>query len=200
MNWGLIINLSSDKNMNYRDLYEALKKEKGNNELQLLEKKFFAKISQHIKAQREELEMIDEKTLRGRLIAKEGSNTRRLLASLVEHRRYKIFNAVLDGKQISSEFLTNEEEIIYSKVLSAKEETDKTLKTTLQGHVLKTNNIEIFERPKKILVRFLQAIPAIVGSDMRTYGPFKIEDIASIPIENANILIKRGMAVEVEIS
>jgi len=186
--------------MNYRDLYEAWKKEKDNNELQHLEKKFYAKLSQHIKTQREELEMIDEKTLRGRLITKEGNNIRKLLTGLVECRRYKIFKGVIEGKQIPSEFLTTEEERVYDKALSAKEEVDKILKTTLQGSVLKINNIVMSEQPKKILIRFLQAIPAIVGSDMQAYGPFKIEDIASIPLDNANILIKRGIAVAVEIS
>jgi len=35
---------------------------------------------------------------------------------------------------------------------------------------------------------------------MKTYGPFKPEDIASLPEENARILIKQGAAMEVEVS
>ncbi|MFB0514796.1 MAG: hypothetical protein ACETVQ_04380 [Candidatus Bathyarchaeia archaeon] len=49
-----------------------------------------------------------------------------------------------------------------------------------------------------MILRFIQEIPAIIGADMKTYGPFKPEDIASLPIENARILIKQGVAVEVE--
>jgi DNA replication factor GINS len=52
------------------------------------------------------------------------------------------------------------------------------------------------EEPKRILVRFLQAIPAIIGPDMKAYGPFKEEDVASLPAENAEILITRGVAKE----
>jgi len=48
-------------------------------------------------------------------------------------------------------------------------------------------------------LRFVKEIPAIVGSDMKTYGPFEPEDIATLPLENARILIKQGVAVEVEV-
>jgi len=33
---------------------------------------------------------------------------------------------------------------------------------------------------------------------MKIYGPFKPEDVASIPKENAKALIKQGVAAEVE--
>jgi DNA replication initiation complex subunit (GINS family) len=33
---------------------------------------------------------------------------------------------------------------------------------------------------------------------MKTYGPFKVEDVASLPIENAKVLIKQGLAEKVE--
>ena len=47
-------------------------------------------------------------------------------------------------------------------------------------------------------IRFLKDVPTIVGADMKTYGPFKEEDVASLPAENAEVLIKRGVVVEVE--
>jgi len=50
------------------------------------------------------------------------------------------------------------------------------------------------------VVRFLQAVPAIMGIDMKTYGPFEPEDVVSLPVENAENLIRRGIAKEVEIS
>ena len=50
------------------------------------------------------------------------------------------------------------------------------------------------------VVRFIQTIPAIMGVDMMTYGPFKAEDVASLPAPNAENLIRKGIAKEVEIS
>jgi len=43
-------------------------------------------------------------------------------------------------------------------------------------------------------------IPAIMGADMKSYGPFVVEDVASLPELNARILIKQGLAVLVEVS
>jgi DNA replication initiation complex subunit (GINS family) len=34
---------------------------------------------------------------------------------------------------------------------------------------------------------------------MKAYGPFKAEDVASLPIENARILIKQGLAEKVNV-
>jgi DNA replication factor GINS len=48
-------------------------------------------------------------------------------------------------------------------------------------------------------VRFLKEVPAIIGADMKTYVPFKPEDIATLPVENAKALIKQEVAMEVEI-
>jgi len=184
--------------MDYRELYGAWKREKESKELQRLDKKFYAELSQYIKNQREELQMLDEKTLRGHLMAEESNNLKRLLTGLIDCRYKKIFKTVLDGKQLPLELLTSEEEIVYGSVLSTREEMERILKDTLRGRIPQVKEAKVIERPKRILVRFLQAIPAIVGQDMMTYGPFKAEDVATLPTENAEILIKRGVAVEVE--
>ncbi|HYB93035.1 MAG TPA: hypothetical protein VED00_02720, partial [archaeon] len=55
------------------------------------------------------------------------------------------------------------------------------------------------EKPKRLLVRFIQPLPAIVGIDMKSYGPFKSEDIASLPTENAEALLKQKAVVRVDI-
>jgi DNA replication initiation complex subunit (GINS family) len=35
---------------------------------------------------------------------------------------------------------------------------------------------------------------------MKAYGPFVVEDVASLPVENAKILVKQGFAEVVEVS
>jgi DNA replication factor GINS len=54
------------------------------------------------------------------------------------------------------------------------------------------------KKAKGMVVRFLKEVPEIVGADMKTYGPFKAEDVATLPVENAKALIKQEVAVEVE--
>lgn len=185
--------------MNYKELYEAWKREKEESGLQRLDRRFYADLSQYIKNQKEELQILDEKTLRGRLIAEESRNMRKLFTGLVECRYQKISRMTLEGKQLPLEFLTSEEEVMYNSILSAKDGLEKILNDVLRGHTPQVREVKVAERPKRILVRFLQAIPAIVGPDMRTYGPFKVEDIAALPTENAEVLIKRGIAIEVDV-
>jgi len=50
-----------------------------------------------------------------------------------------------------------------------------------------------------MVVRFLQDIPEIVGTDLRIYGPYKKEDVGSLPGENAHALIKQGAAKPIEV-
>lgn len=44
------------------------------------------------------------------------------------------------------------------------------------------------------LIRFIKKTPALVGIDLLNYGPFKKEDIANIPYENAKILVEEKFA------
>lgn len=47
------------------------------------------------------------------------------------------------------------------------------------------------------VLRFLQLVPAFVGEDMRTYGPFSPEDVGTVPGLNARGLVEKGVAVQV---
>jgi hypothetical protein len=51
-----------------------------------------------------------------------------------------------------------------------------------------------------IVVRFLQAASKMAGVDLRQYGPYKPEDIAVLPIDNAKPLMERGVVSETWVS
>ena len=51
-----------------------------------------------------------------------------------------------------------------------------------------------------MLYHISEDVPAIIGADMKTYCPSKVEDIASLPVKNAKILIKQGLAEKVEVN
>ena len=53
---------------------------------------------------------------------------------------------------------------------------------------------EVSKPSELVPVRFVQDVPQIIGVDLKTHGPFKAEDIASLPKENAEALIKQGLA------
>lgn len=182
--------------MSYSLLYDAWKREKENQELQPLDKAFYLALSQYLKGQREELQMLDEKTLKAHLISEENERIKKLLSDLIHSRYRKMFNKVLEGKTIPPDVLTSEEEVSYSGIASTWKHVEDVLKDVLRGRTPTANGVKLVDKPKRILVRFLQAIPAIIGPDMKAYGPFTEEDVASLPAENAEVLIKRGVARE----
>lgn len=53
------------------------------------------------------------------------------------------------------------------------------------------------EAQRSVTVRFVKHVNELVGLDMRHYGPFEPEDVASIPAASADILIAGGDAVEI---
>jgi len=187
---------SEDGGINlYDELYEAWKKEKENVEIQKLPRNFYAKLTDYVKKIKEESRMLDEKTTKAKLLKREFENVNNMAKELFQLRYKKLREKSLARETVPREVLTEEEEKFHGEILPLSEAYHSFLKDVLQGRL---SRVEKEEKPKKVLVRFVQEIPAIVGSDMKTYGPFKPEDIATLPSENARVLVKQGVAVEVE--
>jgi len=182
----------------YDELYEAWIKERENAEVQALPKDFFSRLAQYVKRLREESRMLDEKTTRGRLLAQESKNVKKLVEELIRLRYEKVLRRAMAGETVPKESLTEEEGQLYGETVSSVDSYHSFLKGVLSGS-LSTVEVEVKERPKKRVLRFLREVPAIIGADMKPYGPFKPEDVASVPAENAKILVKQGLAVEVEV-
>jgi len=180
----------------YDELYQAWRKEKENIEVQPLPKDFFVRLAQYVKRLREEGRMLDEKTTRARLLLRESKNVKKLSDELIRLRYEKILRKMMVGETLVKEDLTDDEERLYREITTLTESYQNFLKDVLSGRSVST---EVKEEAKKYVLRFLREIPAIIGADMKTYGPFKPEDVASVPAENARILLKQGLAVEVEV-
>jgi len=179
----------------YEELFEAWRKEKENVEIQMLSKGFYVRLASYVQKIREETRMLDQKTAKGRLMQHELKNAKKLINDLVRLRYEKALEKTKAGKIVPRDVLTEEEEKLHGEIMPLVEFYESFLKGILRGRI---PHIEKEEKPRKMLVRFLQEIPAIIGSDMKAYGLFKPEDIATLPSENARILIKQGVAVEVE--
>jgi len=181
----------------YDEVYNAWKKEQENAELQPLTKDFYARLAGYVKKIREETKMLDERTAKARLIKHELHNARRLIKSLSQIRYEKIFRAATAGETISTEVLTEEEEKLCSKMLPLAESYQEFLQSVLAGRMIPSQ--EAKEKPKRVIVRFLRDLPAIIGADMKAYGPFKTQDVGTMPTENAAVLVKQGIAARVEL-
>ncbi len=180
----------------YDELYEAWEREKENVEIQRVANNFYAKIAEYVNKIREERRMLDKNTTKAKLLKREFRNVKNIVEELIRLRYDKALKKSLARENVPREVLTHEEEKLYGEILPLAEAYHGFLNNILRGRL---SYIDREEKAKSILLRFVQEIPAIVGSDMKTYGPFEPEDIAALPAENARTLIKQGAALEVEI-
>jgi DNA replication factor GINS len=184
----------------YTTLYHLWETEKEQAELQPLNRDFFQDLSRYVNSLREELQSLDEKTWKSELITEEQKRIKTLLIDLIVTRFQKMLDAVRDEHELTSNQLTTEEEYSYNALQLTWKHMQTVVDDILRGRPPKIASDISMKKPKRLLVRFLQAIPAIVGPDMKTYGPFKKEDVAYLPAENAEVLIKRDIVTEVESS
>jgi len=181
----------------YNELYEAWKQELENIELERLPSDFYCRIADYLRRLKEEGRMLDKRTVKARLLKNEIQNVKRMVHELIQGRYRKLVRKMAKDEKVPSNVLTDEEEKIYKSVSPFAEAYQSFAKSILHGH---TSKIDAEQKRKRTALRFLNDVPAIIGADMETYGPFKVEDIASLPVENAKILVKQGLAEKVEVN
>lgn len=170
----------------YERIYNTWEKEQKQKNIQRLEDNFYIEAKKFL----EDI-LIDEnesEPVLSRLIKKEYHNFSFILNDLINIRLDKILRNIRVGKELNKENLTREEKILYERFKNE-------LLPLLSEKILPLEIKEIEEKEEPfILIRFLIQLPTIVGSDMKIYGPFQVEDIATIPKENAKALILRNAA------
>jgi len=116
------------------------------------------------------------------------------LTSLLIHIRLeKISNS--DDFDISH--LLDEEKFILDSLDEQNERTEMILSATINGKSKFLESLAENHKIKKVVIRFLDNVDELVGADLEKYGPFKAEDIATIPYENAQALIAKNIATKV---
>lgn len=180
----------------YDELFDAWKKEMESPELMPLPKDFYARLADYLRRIREERRLLDEESLRGKLIKIEEENVKRMISDLIRVRHAKILGIIERDGVIPAGSLTEEEESIYVDIAASKRALDHLLNDILLGQRPRVRRLKSTDF---MVVRILREIPQIIGVDMKVYGPFKPEDIAVLPEENAMALIKQGAAVEIDV-
>jgi DNA replication factor GINS len=93
--------------------------------------------------------------------------------------------------------LLDEEKFILDAEEEQRERTEMILSATINGKSKFLESISQNHKTKTVVIRFLQEVDEIIGADLEKYGPFKTEDIATIPYENAQALIAKNIATKV---
>jgi len=196
----------------YGELYAAWQREIENPALQPLSSDFFVRVSDYLKQIKEETRLADKKTLKAPLLEREMRNVNRIIKELLKARYRKLVRTIGETQKIPADLLTSEEMKMCEGFLPFAEAYRRLIRNMMQGQMStrkpagleeSTTIIEKAEKPmlnERVVLRFLKAIPSIIGSDMKTYGPFAVEDVASVPADNAKILVKQGLAAVVETS
>ena len=181
----------------YSELYAAWQQEVKNDELQPLSPDFYVRTSDYLRRIKEESRLLDKKTPKSILLEKELQNVKRIINMLISVRYQKLVKIISENQKLPTDSLTAEEAKVSVGFLPFAEAYQGFEKSLLQGQELKV----ALEIPhKRVTLRFIKAIPGVIGSDMKTYGPFMAEDVASLPVENAKILVKQGLAEVIEVS
>jgi len=121
-----------------------------------------------------------------------------LLASIENNNNIKnnnISTKIEEKTQPNQDFEYEETNNDLITKLKPKIPKSETKEITVNNQLLNNNQDE-----KYIVIRFTKNIPALVGKDLKIYGPFQKEDIARLPIQNASILIEENAAKAIKIN
>jgi DNA replication initiation complex subunit (GINS family) len=180
----------------YDELYQAWKNEVSEPALGTLPRDFYERITSYLRKIKEENRLADNKTLKTTLLEKEASNVKRMLHELLWTRYKKLVKFTTQTQKLSTELLAFEEAQIFESFVPFTEAYQKFANSLLQGQTSQSSQ----EQHKRVTLRFSKNIPQIMGADMKPYGPFIVEDIASLPTQNAKVFVKQGLAVIVDVA
>ena len=181
--------MSELESLDLKNLHVIVLQEFQTEEIQELNTDFFRNLSNFIgNLKNEEYDGIENKTK---------NNMITIVTSLTE----LLINKRL--KKMSSEssysILTDEEKFVFDSNAEMNERKDMIISGIINGKSKFLETTSTKHKTKPVTVRFVKEFDEIVGVDLEKYGPFKPEDIATIPNENAQALISNGVALKVRI-
>ena len=176
-----------------QSIYELLttlwRKERESEELAKLPEDFGRRVQEYIGSVKHYLKVSDKQSLSYELKRAELEAVTSLLNELFRLRLRKILNLILQ-ENLPENLFDFESRICLNLLESVKEYRRRVRE--LMVSVAYRDWREI--KSTLIPVYFLKEHDKIVGSDHRTYGPFKPGDIAALPPENAKVLEMKDVA------
>jgi len=174
------------------EVYELLiglwRAERESRELAELPEKLEKLLREYVARAKAYLKVSDKHSLTAGLREAELRAVIQLAERLFELRTEKIVRAAMCGEV--PENLYGFEHTLYSDLRRLLTDHRERVRTLTQ--VIAYKDWKPIEAGYE-LVCFLTDFPQIVGEDLKTYGPFKSGDIASLPPGNARALLMRGV-------
>ncbi len=104
---------------------------------------------------------------------------------------------VIESNRADYTNLLDEEKFILDAEKEKNDRTEMILSGIVNGKSKLLESVANKHKTKSTLVRFLKEMDQMVGSDLEKYGPFRAEDVATIPYENAQALIAKKIAAKI---
>ena len=200
----------ADTIITYEAIYEKLRKEKYEPELQKLPESFFKEVIDYLKekqaigeTQKSQQNMFPAEAAK---TEKQIENVKKILKELYERRESKIIQLALYSSRtktpIDTSSLLSEELSMYKELVSNfNNYRSSILQSLLELNIPRINqpkDIKMQSQEKTKLVCFLNPVPKFMGEDLNVYGPFVEQDVAALPPRVASVLIKKKRAQEIK--
>lgn len=122
----------------------------------------------------------------------------KLTSLLFVLRCKKIFNSSKSSPEnFEYSNLTDEEKYVFFGNREREKRIDIILRMLLDGKPKTLEKIVSSINENFVMVRFLDSMDQFVGVNMNKYGPFKKDDVAILPFENARSILETKKAVEI---
>ena len=181
----------------YSDLYDLLRKEKYNEQLQPLSKTFIKDLAEYFEDKKKIASREDENFSDTIIKTKKQLNEAIILfKELITRRQKKIINLALVAAKTGiskrdAENMTDEEQKLFEIIVSEIEADEKSLNRIISG-------VHEEKSLKNRLVRFKQDTPAFLDADEHSLGPFKAGEVANLSNKIAEILVGNNQAEYME--
>jgi DNA replication factor GINS len=172
-----------------KDVYKMLEKEIETPTLQSLEPDTFQKIAEALGSLKGYAYEGIEAKVRDKMVEMLATSS----CLMIETRQSKMSSG---DEPLDYSKLTDEEKYILDSKRESNKRIDEVIAALVKGRPKVLESISARMRSKQIVVRFLKPIEAFVGIDMNKYGPYEQEDVATLPFENARLIIDGGGAIE----
>jgi DNA replication factor GINS len=181
--------MSETNEIDLNKLHHVVLRETENDSIQEINPDFYRNLSDFIgDLKKQEFDGVESK------IKEAIIDTATELTSLLINIR---LDKISKSDNIDFKNLLDEEKFILDAEEEQRERTEMILSATINGKSKFLESISQNHKTKTVVIRFLQEVDEIIGADLEKYGPFKTEDIATIPYENAQALISKNIATKV---
>jgi DNA replication factor GINS len=181
--------MSETNEIDLNKLHHLVLRETENDSIQEINPDFYRNLSDFIgDLKKQEFDGVESK------IKETIIDTATELASLLINIR---LDKISKSDNMNFKNLLDEEKFILDAEVEQRERTEMILSAIINGKSKFLESISQNHKTKTVVIRFLQEVDEIIGADLEKYGPFKIEDIATIPYENAQALIAKNIATKI---